>query len=596
MNSLLQGYRKSKQRVLPAYKRSAANGRYDLYPAFSIGPGKIELGYDALADVLAHAQRVTLDGYVGVLWEHFREQLEAALARRGVRAVWWKIEHALREEDELERRIAPFLGGDDPLFGTRFTGTLRDFFDPAKLARIQPDAHAELNIVYGCGAALAGWTGTLVYVDLPKNEIQYRARAGSITNLGARRASHPKAMYKRMYFVDWVALNRHKAELAARVDWIVDEQRPAEPALARGDTLRAALDAMSANYFRVRPWFEPGPWGGQWLKQHIPDLAQDEPNYAWSFELIAPENGLLLESGGRLLEVSFDWLMYRAARAVLGKSADLFGYEFPIRFDYLDTFDGGNLSVQCHPRPEYMRRHFGERLTQDETYYILDCKPGARVWLGFQDESDPAALRRALQASAETGRRVEVERFVHTEPAHKHDLFLIPHGTIHASGANNLVLEISATPYIFTFKMYDWQRLDLDGKPRTLNIGRAFENLDFSRAGARVAAELVAQPRVLERSADGQLVHLPTHPKHFYDVHRFEFRAQVSAATEGACHVLNVVEGERVILETANGGRQEFHYAETFVVPAAAERYVLRNAGKGEVKVVKAFVKDGGGS
>ena len=64
---------------------------------------------------------------------------------------------------------------------------------------------------------------------------------------------------------------------------------------------------------------KPGPWGGQWLKQHLAQLPQDEPNYAWSFELISPENGLAFGDGQHICEVSFDWLMYRNHRAVLGR-------------------------------------------------------------------------------------------------------------------------------------------------------------------------------------------------------------------------------------------------------------------------------------
>ncbi len=186
---------------------------------------------------------------------------------------------------------------------------------------------------------------------------------------------------------------------------------------------------------------------------------------------------------------------------------------------------------------------------------------------------------------------MDIERFVVALPTHKHDLLLIPNGTIHGSGAGNLVLEISATPYIFTFKMYDWLRLDLEGKPRTLNIARAFDNLDFERQGQRVLDELVSHPRTLAEGPGWRVVHCPTHREHFYDVHRLEFNDRLEVATDGACHVLSLVEGEQVLLETQGGLRQRFNYAETFVVPAAAGRYQLVSESGTPVKVVKAFVK-----
>jgi mannose-6-phosphate isomerase class I len=591
--SPMLAFRRSNQPLVPTHHEPTPPGQYDIYPGFAIGPGQIELGHEALAHRLAGQRQVTIDGQIGVLWDELCARLNAALAGLGKRAAWVDIEQALRPEADIDRLVAPYLGGDDPLFGTRFTGELIEFFDAAKLAALRPDPGADVNVVYGCGAALARWAGPVIYIDLPKNEVQYRSRAGSVRNLGASRPNDPKLMYKRFYFVDWVALGRHKAELMPRIEVVVDEQRPDLPALMDGAALRLALVEMGRSAFRARPWFEPGPWGGQWIKRHIPQLLRDAPNYAWSFELIAPENGLLLESDDRLLEVAFDTLMLQEHRAVLGESAKRFGYEFPIRFDFLDTFEGGNLSLQCHPRPDYIQRHFGEHFTQDETYYILDCQPGALVFLGFCDDVDPAAFRAALERSQREAVPVEVERFIHSEPAHPHDLFLIPSGTIHCSGANNLVLEISATPYIFTFKMYDWMRLDLDGRPRPLNVKRAFENLRFERQGDRVRAELIARPRVLSQGEGWRRVHLPTHAEHFYDVHRIEFTQGVEATTDGSCQVMNVVEGEAVLLETPNGRRQRFNYAETFVIPAGAEHYRLTNLGKPMAKVVVAFVKPG---
>jgi mannose-6-phosphate isomerase class I len=584
-------YRKTVQPLLPQNHEPTAPGEYDMFPAYSLSEGKIERGFLHLASLLLGHSRVVIDGYAGVLWDHFQAQLDEALQSYGLLAEWIPVANALRSTQEIDALIEPFLGGDDPIFGKRFTGRVIDFFNPSFLTPNTEPRDSAMIIYYGMGAALFTEDAYLVYVDVPKNEIQYRARAGSIHNIGAARAMDASTMYKRFYFVDWVVLNAHKAMLLPKIDLYVDEQDAETPAMIPSSALRAALSEISHSYCRVRPWFEPGPWGGQWMKERIPQLVKDVPNYAWSFEMIAPEQGIVLESGGKLLELSFDLLMAHDAHAILGDHAARFGQQFPIRFDFLDTVSGGNLSVQCHPRSSYLRQYFGEDFTQDETYYILDTKPGAKVYLGFQEDIDPEEFRSGLEDSFRNGTPVEIERFVRTLPSEKHRLFLIPNGTIHCSGTDNLVLEISATPYIFTFKMYDWLRLDLQGKPRPLNIQRAFDNLYFERRGARVERELVAQPTLVAEGKDWQIYHLPTHPSHFYDVHRMQFDTSINVRNEDSPHLLMLVEGTSLRLETCNGKSQRFNYAETFLVPAAAECYRLINEGTSTAKVVKAFLK-----
>lgn len=583
--------RQTSQHLMPVRKSSKREDGYDIYPAFEIPGNRISDDLNQLASLIAGNRFVIIDGYQGVFFEEYRESLDRVLVAMGKNVRWHTSGDYLKGESQILEMCEPYAGGDDPVFGKRTELHLKDFFRMNELRSIKPDRNSDIDIVVGPGASLCGWKGLLIYFDIPKNEIQYRSRSGSSGNIGIKDSSDPKQVYKRFYFIDWIVLNKHKRKLLPEIDIIADGQHSDVLLWMRGDHFRESLALMAHSAFRVRPWFEPGAWGGTWIRDHIAGLNRDVPNYAWSFELIVPENGIVFQSSGLLLEVSFDWLMFANAREVLGHCFGRFRYDFPIRFDFLDTFDGGNLSIQCHPRPEYIKEHFGEGFTQEETYYILDTKENAGVYLGFHEEIDPGEFHQSLEDSFRDFSPVDIEKYVQKHPASKHDLFLIPYGTVHGSGKNNLVLEISSTPYIYTFKMYDWLRPDLDGKPRPLNIQRGMENLYFERRGMYVKEKLISKPVMIGQGENWKLFHLPTHETHLYDIHRYHFTGEIEIETRNRCQVLSLVEGSRIFVETANGHRQHFNYAETFVIPAAAGSYKVISQSASESMLIIAFVK-----
>lgn len=612
-----KSWRKSHQKVLPEYEKDTvldtdSEGVYNIYPYKSIGAGKIQGGYEGLAGWIKTHKAVAIDGYVGNDWQLIQGHLAAAFKAQNTEVIWCEMSAFVKPAAELNALVQPFLGGlngTEPLsvWGTKSTLTLADFYDLDKLNAVRVPAMEEsatvpVFILYGIGSGLYSGQNSssqdsnlpILYIDLPKNEIQYRLKAGSVLNLWSDEVTDYAMMYKRSFFVDWVLLDRHRQTIKDRISIVADGQWYDTIHWLHYKDLGSGLGMLARGPIRPRPWFAAGAWGGDWMSTHFPQLSKKEVNYAWSFELIAPENGLVFESDGLLLEVAFDWLMEQESEKVLGAAdAARFGSFFPIRFDFLDTYNGGNLSIQCHPSVSYIQQHFGEQITQDETYYILDCKKDAGVYLGFQEDIEPVTFRKALQDSFDKAVPVQIEKYVQFLPSEKHGLYLIPNGTVHSAAENNLVLEISATPYIFTFKMYDWLRPDLNGKPRPINIEHAFNNLNFDRKGAQVQRELVSVPTVLEQHTGFKIIHLPTHKAHFYDVHRIEFDNEADLDTRGKCHLMMLVEGQSISVQLPDGSNTTYQYAETFVLPAAVGPYKLINTGEpGQpVKVIKAFVK-----
>jgi len=137
----------------------------------------------------------------------FREKIDEHLKALGLKTSWKDTSDFLKTAEFIEEIISPFMGGDDPLFGKRAELDIEDFFDLEALRKFSPDPDADINLIFGPGAALSDLKGVLAYIDLPKNEIQFRSRAGVITNLGASAPADPKLMYKRFYFKSEINVN-----------------------------------------------------------------------------------------------------------------------------------------------------------------------------------------------------------------------------------------------------------------------------------------------------------------------------------------------------------------------------------------------------
>jgi mannose-6-phosphate isomerase class I len=428
-------------------------------------------------------------------------------------------------------------------------------------------------------------------------EIQRRWRRGEIGNLGLNNTQEDFALkYKCGFFAEWRAADRLKRQLLPEIDFMLDTNQPASPKLIGGDTFRQALARVAHRPFRVVPYFDPGPWGGHWMEE-VCDLPRDVPNYAWCFDCVPEENSLLLGFGEHHVEVPAIDLVFSEPGALLGDAVyERFGAEFPIRFDFLDTMGGGNLSLQVHPLTKYIREKFGMDYTQDESYYLLDAGSDATVYLGLKGNISPKEMIDGLYRAQEGGEAFPAERYVNRWPARKHDHFLIPAGTIHCSGKDCMVLDVSGTLYIFTFKLWDWGRMGLDGRPRPIHIEDGAANIQWNRTTEWVRRELINRFEIVCEAEDWREERTGLHDLGFIETRRHWFTTSVPHHTGGGVNVLNLVEGDEAIVESPNGSFAPFvvHYAETFIVPAVAGAYTIRpdgiSAGQ-ECATIKAFVR-----
>lgn len=567
---------------------------YDKYPSTKVD-GNIWLGWKDIRSELSGRKLLAVDFYTGVM----EEEVIEAFGPIGAELVI-NTRDLLRPEAEIRRMTERFMT-DDVLFGYVTNMQLRDYFQPEKVeqARWKIEQVQGNVLVVGTGAAwvVQGMDATVVYADMARWEIQQRFRTHKVKALGVdNRDEAVSLQYKRGYFNDWRVCDKYKNEIFYQIDYWLDTHQGDIPKMIEGATFMEGIERTVRTPFRVVPFFDPAPWGGQWMKE-VCDLDRERDNFGWCFDCVPEENSLLLNVSGTLFELPSVDLVLLKSRDLLGEPVEArFGKDFPIRFDFLDTIGGGNLSLQVHPTTQFIREQFGMYYTQDESYYMMDAEEDAVVYLGLKTGIDRQVMLADLRKAQETDFVFDTEKYVNKIPAKKHDHFLIPGGTVHCSGADSMVLEISSTPNLFTFKLWDWQRLGLDGKPRPINVERGKEVIDWKRDTEYVEKYLRNHVQPIASGDGWEEEKTGLHENEFIETRRHWFTKSVTHHTNNSVNVLNLIEGNEVIVESPVNAFEPFvvHYAETFIVPACVGEYKISpvNMAEGErCATIKAYVR-----
>lgn len=576
------------------------------------GPGRIAVGYKEMAKIVEEVLQSSGSAIVGLdgMWG-----VDFAAAVQGLMSPLGNLEwivlyttEALRDPSELAEVFQPYLT-DNPVFGRLCDLDIHVYFQAEKFHELgrsavqaKATARAKLIVVAGPGAVLAlpqEQIDCSFYLDMTREEITRRQK-GDLVNLAHAGSATPTSgsageKYKHAYYVEWPILERYRQEIIQQVEWYVAANDAAAPRLVQSSMLREMIAAAGRRPFRCKPYFQPGVWGGQRLKEAA-GLDDSFVNSAWDFEIVAPENSIVLsvEGADGAIEIPFALMMVFSAESILGEQgAGDFGQFFPVRINYLDTMGGTNLSCQVHPHDAYIRQNFGEPFAQNESYYVVEAKPGAVVYLGLREDANPQDFIQAIHQAEKLHVPFDIAHYVNAFPSKPGDYFLIPAGTVHCSGADNLVLEISSTPYWYTFKLYDYLRPDLNGQPRPINSQYGLDVLDITKNTRWVKQHLIPEPRVIRREAGGWEEEFATTHLAFFGTRRLTVVESITNEPNGYFEILVLVAGEKVQVTLEKDPRfaWEMRYLESLVIPAVSGKYTITNQGSEPCKLVRVYIK-----
>ncbi len=218
---------------------------------------------------------------------------------------------------------------------------------------------------------------------------------------------------------------------------------------------------------RFEPIFKRLVWGGRRLATVLRKPIGDGSEFAESWELSDHRSDVSRVSEGPFSGSTLRELVQQHGESLFGSALGTRD-QFPLLVKFIDAHQ--DLSVQVHPDDEK-----GRRLANDngktETWVIVHAEPGSKIYAGLKPGTDREALVAAINEGT-------VESLLHAFPARPGDCILIPAGTVHAIGAGVVLAEFQQMSDA-TFRLHDWNRVGLDGKPRQLHIAESLESINF---------------------------------------------------------------------------------------------------------------------
>ncbi len=556
---------------------------------------------------------VAFDGFPGAQWDQALKQSVDFLSASGIKVTAFDFKDVLKQAEELDLQFSQCLANDrekDPvlLFGKLYDGSFEDLLDNRKTdtlsGRIQniksSAGYSEIFIIYGCGCTvkpLCHLYDTVFYFDVSPKNVIIRARNGLYKNIGISDSIPVNDIIRRLYYIDYEIAWRQRRYLIDNnlIDFYIDNNDVSDMRLIPRKAFDSIMSALVKYPIRCKPVYLEGVWGGQYIKK-LRNLPSSVRNCAWAYDLIPLEVSVVVRAGDATIEFPFFTFVQKKGIDLMGENCyRRFNGYFPVRLNYDDTWHGsGNMSIQIHPGQDYIVENFNEPGRQDESYYIVATGHHARTFVGFKDEADIGSFISEAKKSEKEFTPVDYEKYINNIKSVPGVQVMLPAGTVHGSGRNQLVLETgSLTVGSYTFKLYDYLRPDLDGIPRPIHTYHGERVIRKERTASWVKENLLKEP-VLIRKGDRWAEYITgEHELLYFSLRRLEFEKEIEDDTCGSFHVLTLVDGEIVTVQSLKDPalKYEQHFLDVVIVPANMGEYVIKNEGNQPVSIHKVMLK-----
>ena len=562
---------------------------------------------------------VALDGYTTANWTVFVNLIarECCLLDLEFEAIDANAA-TLKSGKEIDAIIDPLLIWDtkiDPtlLYGKVYKGGYQGLMDEARTEAFKKAVPAsrqagKISVVYGYGSLipeLRELYDVKVFFDLTPMKSMLRIRRGEYSNLGKERPGIINRTIRRCYYCDFECAVRNRHELWENnvPDWYVLDNDPQNLQLMPFGTFSDICAQLVKYPFRAKPCYLEGVWGGSYMKK-LRKLPEEMRNAAWVFDFIPMEVSVVVEAGDEKLDINYCSFVHKEGVNLMGEDCvkKFEGY-FPIRFNWDDSYHStGNMSIQCHSGGEYNVKNYNEFGRQDESYYVVVTGHDAKTFIGFRDDADIPQFFRDIEAADTEHKPCDYMKYVSYEESKPGLQVMLPAGTIHSSGRNQVILEIgSLTIGSYTYKMYDYLRLDFDGKQRPIHTRLGEENVRQDRRYSVIhdpeSPEYIVQKPRLAASGEGWEEYiLGENPQVYFSLRRLEFEKKCEQDTGGKLfHVLTLVDGDAVRVRSVRHPERYFdlQFMDIVCVPADMGRYVIENLGREPVMVHKTCLREG---